>query len=302
MTYARSFCKILGKTGISLFPMGFGCWAIGGGHEGNGYGSTNDNESVAAIKKAIELGCRFFDTADWYGHGHSELLLGETLQSEREQVCITTKAGIDFYTDSTCMNFSPEYLKFAFQQSLSRLKTDYVDIFLLHNPPIEVVYSPEVVRTVFDFKAEGKANFIGVSAASPAEAMYMLDSGWLDVIQVPYNLLSQEASWLVFDKASALNVGIIVREILANGMLSEKIRQIPHFPSNDIRSKWDHSVFMQINQNVKALKKFCRSGENISSLAIRFALEHPQIGMVLIGCKNVNQVTENFEFAQSLLE
>lgn len=300
MRETGSVCRSLGRTGISVFPLGFGCWALGSGREGAGYGPTDDDESLAAVRKAFDLGCRFFDTADWYGHGHSEILLGKAIESVRDQVFIATKAGIDFYTPATRMNFTPEYLRFALLQSLSRLRSGYVDVFLLHNPPVEAVYAPEVIDMLMELKQEGKAHHIGVSALSASDAMQMIGAGWIEIIQIPYNLLSQEDSWLVFDKASALGIGIVVREILANGMLTERGIGSRSFPPNDIRSGWDPSVFMHISESISNLKNFCRPGESITGLAVRFALEPSQIGVALIGCKTVDQTSQNFGIAHSL--
>src|SRR5881296_4364132 len=109
--------RILGRTGLKVSEIGFGAWAIGGNAHGNSYGPTDDDLSLAAIRKAIDLGCNFFDTADAYGHGHSEELLGKALLGRRDEMIIATKVGGDFYHEPPKMNFAPDYVEFALKKS-----------------------------------------------------------------------------------------------------------------------------------------------------------------------------------------
>src|SRR5438034_6012040 len=129
--------RVLGRTGLTVSEIGFGAWALGGNAHGNSYGPTDDAESVAALRRAIELGVNFIDTADVYGWGHSEEILGEALQNRRDDVHIATKVGGDFYHGGVRMNFDPGYIAFALQRSLKRLRTDHVDVYQLHNPRSE---------------------------------------------------------------------------------------------------------------------------------------------------------------------
>ena len=128
------FYRKLGTTGISVSELGFGAWAIGGSRYEWSYGPTDDSQSLAAIDAALEFGCTMFDTADIYGRGHSERLLGKKLHGRRSSLVIADKVGFDFYHGVTRSNFHPAYLRFALHQSLRRLQTDYLDLLLLHNP------------------------------------------------------------------------------------------------------------------------------------------------------------------------
>src|SRR6266571_2770686 len=109
--------RTLGKTALKVSEVGFGAWAIGGNNYGNSYGPTDDKVSLATVERAFELGCNFFDTADVYGHGHSEEILGHALKGHRNDVILATKGGGDFYHDPPRMNFSPDYLEFASAKS-----------------------------------------------------------------------------------------------------------------------------------------------------------------------------------------
>src|SRR5216683_4895178 len=118
--------RVLGKTGLKVSEVGFGAWAIGGNAHGNSYGPTDDKQSQAAIRSALELGCNFFDTADVYGLGHSEELLGEVLSGFGDDVIIATKVGSNFYQPHTAVDFSAGYLQFAVEQSLTRLRRECI--------------------------------------------------------------------------------------------------------------------------------------------------------------------------------
>ena len=128
-----------GNSGIKVSEIGFGAWAIGGSEHGNSYGATEDKVSQEAIGRALELGCNFFDTADVYGFGHSEELLGKSLKSCRDKVVIATKVGGDFYRGAGRQNFSHEYIRFALDKSLERLRTDYIDVYQLHNLSMKLI-------------------------------------------------------------------------------------------------------------------------------------------------------------------
>ncbi|TLZ92160.1 MAG: aldo/keto reductase, partial [Methanobacteriota archaeon] len=175
----------LGKTGLQVSEIGFGAWAIGGNAHGNSYGPTDDGESIAAVQKAVDLGVNFFDTADVYGWGHSEEVLGKALEGRRDQVHLATKVGGDFYHGGVRANFDPGYIAFALERSLQRLRTDHVDLYQLHNPPAETVADPAAYEVLETLKAEGKIVSYGVSVHEPMEASLCLESGKPEVLQIP---------------------------------------------------------------------------------------------------------------------
>src|SRR2546422_11060143 len=169
--YARGMrTRILGRTGLKVSEIGFGAWAIGGNAHGNSYGPTDDTESVATVRHAIDLGVNFFDTADVYGWGHSEEILGEALSGRRDGVHIATKVGGDFYHGGVRMNFEPGYIAFALERSPKRLRTDHIAGYPIPNPPAEMMGDPETYEVLEALKAEHKIDHYGVSVHEPSEA------------------------------------------------------------------------------------------------------------------------------------
>src|SRR5205823_4198821 len=159
----------LGRTGLDVSEIGFGAWAIGGNAHGNSYGPTKDTESIEAVRRAVDLGVNFFDTADVYGWGHSEEVLGQALEGRREEVFLATKVGGDFYRGGVRMNFDPGYLAFALDRSLQRLRTDHVDLYQLHNPPAELMTDPTTYEVLDALKGEHKIDHYGVSVHAPVD-------------------------------------------------------------------------------------------------------------------------------------
>lgn len=288
------FFRKLGNTGIKVSELGFGAWAIGGAHFEWAYGRTDDSQSSKAISTALEFGCTLFDTADVYGRGNSERLLGKNLRSRRNSVVVATKAGFDFYHGEAQPNFHPAYLRFALHQSLHRLQTDYVDLLLLHNPPQTIMFLPDVIEELRRLREKGKVRVIGVSAATVTDALVAIAAGWPEVVQVPYNMLSPEAERELFPSAQAAGTGVIVREALANGLLSGKYRSQSRFESGDIRALWPEMILREIVEQVEKLRPYQRDGETLAQLAIRFALESVAASSVLCGCKTADQARENF--------
>src|SRR5437867_12190955 len=184
--------RTLGRTGLKVSEIGFGAWAIGGNDRGNSYGPTDDATSIAAVRRAVELGCTFFDTADVYGWGHSEEVLGQALEGRREEVGIATKVGGDFYRGGVRMNFDPGYLAFALDRSLQRLRTDHVDLYQLHNPPAELMTDPTTYEVLDALKGEHKIDHYGVSVHERVEALPCLEAGKPETLQIPFSLLRQE--------------------------------------------------------------------------------------------------------------
>lgn len=197
----------MGRTGLRVSEVGFGAWGIGGNAHGNSYAPTDDATSIAAVRRALDLGCTFFDTADVYGWGHSEEVLGQALEGRRDGVTIATKVGGDFYHGGVGMNFDPGYVAFALDRSLKRLRTDHVDVYQLHNPPAERMGDPATYETLEALKAEHKIDHYGVSIHEPVEGLLCLEAGKPETLQVPFSLFRQEWIDELFAEARRANGG-----------------------------------------------------------------------------------------------
>ncbi len=291
--------RVLGKTGLKVSEVGFGAWAIGGNAHGNSYGPTDDKLSLATIGKALELGCNFFDTADVYGHGHSEELLGQALRGCRSEVIIATKAGGDFYHGTPRMNFNSDYLEFALGKSCERLGTDYVDLYQLHNPPVQLIKDDRIFKILDRLKASGKIRHYGISIHDPQEGLLAMRAGELGAIQVAFNILRQEAKNQLFREATKNNVGIIAREPLANGFLGGKLKAESTFPKGDIRHNFPPDYISQLTLAADQLRFLESNTRTLAQAALRFILDHKDISTVIPGAKTPDQVDEDFASSES---
>jgi aryl-alcohol dehydrogenase-like predicted oxidoreductase len=290
--------RTLGKTGLRVSEVGFGAWAIGGNDHGNSYGPTEDNVSIAAVERAFELGCNFYDTADVYGHGHSEELLGRVLKAHRDDVFIATKVGGDFYHDPPRMNFNPDYLEFASAKSCERLQTDYIDLYQLHNPPIQLLKNGKIFEGLEKLKSTGRIRNYGVSIHDPMEGLLSMKYGQPATIQVVFNLLRQEAKNQLFEAARRESVGIIVREPLSNGFLSGKFTIDSTFPPGDIRSNFPRNYQSGLVRAAQQLRILESKTRTLAQASIRFALDHKDIATVIPGAKTPQQAEENLKASE----
>ncbi len=291
--------RVLGKTGLKVSEVGFGAWAIGGNAHGNSYGPTDDKQSLAAIGKALELGCNFFDTADVYGHGHSEELLGQALRGHRSEVIIATKVGGDFYHGTPRMNFNSDYLDFALGKSCERLGSDYIDLYQLHNPPVQLIKDGRVFKTLEKLRASGKIRHYGISIHDPQEGLLAMRNGEIGSVQVVFNILRQEAKNQLFREATASNVGIIVREPLANGFLAGKLKAESSFHEGDIRHNFPPDYITQLTLAADQLRFLESNSRTLAEAALRFVLDHKDISTVIPGAKTPAQVDEDLASSES---
>ncbi len=293
----------LGSTDLQVSEIGFGAWAIGGNQFGNSYGPTDDEESLRVITEAVDLGCNFFDTADVYGHGVSETLLGRALKGRRQEVILATKGGSDFYHEPPRLNFTETHLMFAVEESLKRLGTDRIDLYQLHNPPFSVIESGRVFEPLEKLKAQGKIRYYGISIHAPQEGLLAMKLAKPSTIQVVYNYLRRDAAEELFPRALAEGVGIIAREPLANGFLTGKYTKDSVFPVGDIRHQWPSKYQTQLVSQVDTFKKSLQQSPfTPAQAAIRFVLAQPAVSVVIPGCKTSAQTLENFKAADSPLE
>lgn len=298
----------LGKTGIRVSAIGFGAWAIGGASEGSGaplgWSRTSDDESLAAVRRAREAGVTFFDTADSYGFGRSESLLGIVLARYRQDVVIATKVGVvRTAAGEVKKDFSRQHVFHAVDGSLKRLRTDYIDLYQVHNPTIEELRREEIQDAMDRLQDAGKIRFWGVSVSTPEEGLEVVRSGWAHALQVLYNVLNQAPAAELFPAAKEKGYGIIARVPLASGLLTGKFRPDSVFPADDVRQN-----FLTPRRLEEALARVDEMksiiGGTAPSLAVgalRFALADDAVSTTIPGAKNVRQVEMNISAADAAL-
>ena len=288
----------LGRTGWEVSEIGFGGWAIGGDAFGNSYGPTDDAVSRAAIERALSLGVTLFDTADVYGQGHSEALLGEVLAGwDGPPPTVVTKGGINFYRRDGTLDpdWTPLALGHAVQQSLARLRRDTLDVFLLMNPPVQELARFRVWETLAALRRAGKIAHWGVSVADPEDGVWLLEQQCpLDVLEVGYSLFYQGATTALLPLARRRKVGILAREPLANGFLTGKHGPEASFPPGDIRAALPPEYVAAMAETAGRLDFLRRAGERtLAQAALRFVLDDPAVASVVVGAKTPAQMEEN---------
>lgn len=304
--YARAMqYRELGKTGLQVSAVGFGAWAIGGNAHGDSYGSTDDTVSMSALNRAYELGCTFFDTADLYGHGHSEQLIGKALKGwEREKVVIASKGGHDFSPEVLAQsrtfkkNFSESHLCRAVEDSLRRLGVDAIDLYQLHNPPIELIQHGKVFEILQDLKKQGKIRFYGISIHDPQEGIQAIEIGQVDTIQAIWNLFDTRIEKQLVELCTQTGTGLIIREPLARGFLTGKFTSDVTFEKGDTRAVWPRPLIQKRIEAASRFQPFLPEGyRTLAQLAIAYPLLSPAVSTVIPGCKSPAQVEENLGVA-----
>jgi len=300
-----------GKTGLSVGEIGFGAWAIGGApvlttpegiRKPVGFGPTDDNESLAALARFVELGGNLIDTADVYGAGHSEELIGRFLKGRRRtDVVLCTKLGNLPKTDQGGggQDYSPAYARRAIEASLKRLGTDYVDLYQMHNPAPRWRRSEEVWEGLRQLKKAGKIRHFGVSIGPPEEGFEALALG-AEALQVRYNILDQRPRAL-FWLAARQGVAILTRVPLSSGLLSGKWDAAKKFPEGDHRKGgYAGEKLAEALARVEKLKFLTEgTGRTMLQAALQFALADPAISVTIPGAKRPSQVEENVAAAEA---
>lgn len=212
--------RALGRTGVTVSEVGFGLWTVSTGW----WGSYADDEAVRLLRQAFDLGVTFFDAADTYGAGRSERLLTQAFGGRRREIVVATKLGYDFYRYSRGpddgqrelpQDFSPGYVRFALEESLRRLETDYVDVYQLHNPKLQHLQCDELFACLDTLRAEGKIRAWGI-ALGPAigwreEGLFAIRERQAPAIQIIHNLLEQDPGRDFLDAGRSLGTGFVAR-------------------------------------------------------------------------------------------
>lgn len=282
--------RVLGKTGLKVSRVGVGCWQMGGVTAG--WTGTTDNESIATIHRAEELGINLLDTARTYGEGHSEEVIGEALKDRRERYVIATKVAP--ITDDPDQEKARQWIVEACEDSLRRLRTDYIDVYQLHTVPHEDTMAA-VMDALAELKKEGKIRWFGISTNDIGAIRKLLTLGDLAMVQVGYNLLYRDGEEILRLAASE-DLGTLIRIPLGSGALSGRyFNTRPELDDEDKRLKRFTSAraietFQKLNELL-----FLTEGEKRTMVqaALRFILDNDGVTSVIPGAKSRVQLEEN---------
>jgi len=285
--------KILGKTGLRVSAVGLGTM-VHGGH----FGPAEDADSLRAIDRALELGVNFIDTSDAYGAGYSETILGKALKGRRDKVVIATKGGNTMVGPRRgSRDFSVPYISRVLDESLERLQTDYIDLYQLHNPTVDIIEGGDVWELLERRKQEGKIRHYGVSINKMEEGIAAVKDGRSETIQIEYNLLAQEPADEVFPQALRAEVGVIARVPLKRGLLSGKmtVGDAGRFQRDDMRARqFTKDVLERELAKVERLRFLVRDPfQTLAQVAISFCIADPAVSTVIPGARDAAQMEEN---------
>ena len=300
--------RTLGRTGLEVSEVSFGAWAVGGpaklGDIEIGWGEVDDATSMRAIERAYDLGVNFFDTADVYGAGHSEEVLGQAFAGRRDKVIIASKVGNrTLASGEWAKDFSKDWILQAIDESLSRLRTDYVDLYQLHTAQEVDDYTDDTFEALEAIKSAGKIRFYGVSIGPYQQGPPVIRNTNADTIQVIYNILSRGPEEDLLPLAQERNVGIIARVPLASGFLTGKFTKDTAFPPNDHRARLYPPEKIEATVEAVGRLKFLTAGgrKTLAQAALQYCLAHPAVSCVIPGAKTPEQAADNAAASDGVL-
>lgn len=285
----------LGKTGLQVSEIGFGSWGIGGSAgDSIGYGPTDDEASRATLRQALENGVMFYDTSPVYGYGRSETLIGEVFELVREKVVLATKVG--FVHSSGAQDFSPEHLSRSLEESLGRLRTDHVDLFQVHDPPLGLLErDARILKELHSLKQEGKVRALGITVRSPEDAFQAVERFGFECVQVNFNLLDQRVLQSgLLDFCRSREVGVIVRTPLCFGFLTGATAAEGPFEPTDHRSRWSIEQRALWVEGYRLFQSvLAQEDQTPAQMALRFCLSYPAVSTVIPGMMRPEHVLED---------
>jgi len=289
-----------GNTDLLVSEIGFGAWAIGGGAMiGNvpiGWGDADDSVSVKAINVAINAGINFFDTADIYGLGHSETIIGETI-GNNHRVIIATKVGNVARNDQFTIDYSKEYILAACERSLKRLKRETIDYYQLHSAKVDHLRNGECIEAMQELQQQGKTRYWGLSLNTfdpLPEADLLVRENVGNGFQLVLNILNQRALPAV-KVANEKGYGVIARMPLQFGLLTGKFDTLSTFPVNDHRhNRLTKEVISNSNDALKPVWELCRKySVTKTQLALSYILSYPGVSTIIPGIRTPEHVMQN---------
>ncbi len=287
----------LGRTGWEVSEIGYGMWGMGG------WTGSDDQESLAALQKAVDLGCNFFDTAWGYGKGKSEELLGQLLKANpgKKLYTATKIPPKNFkwpskreYTVDDC--FPPGHIEKYVESSLKNAGVDSFDLMQLHTWEDHWLEDPRWVKKMMDLKSQGLFHAIGISINrwEPWNGVKAVRSGWIDAVQLIYNIFDQNPKDELFPACREHNVGVIARVPFDEGTLTGNLTKDTTWPEGD----WRNTYFVPENLNAsvdhaEALKPLVPEGMSMPEMALRFILGEPTVSTIIPGMRKLHHVEAN---------
>ena len=290
----------LGNTDIEVSEVGFGVWTLSTGW----WGEVDDKRSVRLLKRAYEEGINYFDTADTYGSGKGETLLADAFGHMRDEVVISTKIGYDFYNytkrrgqQERPQDWSEDFVRFALEQSLKRLTTDYVDFLQLHNTKMDAIENDALFSLMEEFKKEGKIRAYGVALGPKIgwlkEGVKAMKERDLVGVQMIYNLLEQDPGRGLIEAARQTGTSLLVRVPHSSGMLEGKYTKETTFAKNDHRRHRPKKWLLEGLRKVEQLGFLSAFGERtLGQAALKFVLASPEVASTLPNIYDEEQLKE----------
>jgi aryl-alcohol dehydrogenase-like predicted oxidoreductase len=290
--------RTLGRTGFQVSEIGYGAWGIGGSQWLGG----SDDESLQALRRAIDLGVNFIDTALAYGDGHSEKLVGQVMRETRQRIYVATKVpprnllwpaqpGIPISEV-----FPYDYIMRCAHESLSNLQMDTVDLLQLHVWNPEWIHDDDWRRAFEALKRSGKVRAVGISINDhqPDTALEIIRTGLIDAVQVIYNIFDQLPEAHLFPLCLQENIGVLARVPLDEGALTGHITPETTFPPGDFRNEYFRGDRKrQVAEHIAALLRDLGPGVSLPDIALRFVLSNPAVSAAIPGMRTVRHAEHN---------
>lgn len=288
-----------GRTGWQVSEIGFGAWAIG-----SEWGHVSEEDALDALRAAIKAGVNFIDTADVYGDGRSERLVGKVIKELPEKIYVATKAGRRL-SPHTAEGYNRENLTAFVESSLTNLGVERLDLLQLHCPPTQVYYMPEVFGVLDDMIQTGKLQYYGVSVEKVEEALKAVEYPNVQSVQIIFNIFRQRPAERFFPLAEEKRVGILARVPLASGLLSGKMSRDTQFDESDHRKYNRRGEFFDVGETfsgvdfetglaaVEELRALVPTRASMAQFALRWILMHPAVSLAIPGAKNPRQAQDN---------
>lgn len=288
-----------GKTGFSASEIGLGCWQLGG----SDWGAVDESRCFGILSAAVDAGVNFFDTADVYGGGRSEALIGRFLKERKRDIFVATKLGRagGLYPD----RYTEAGLRAATESSLKNLGVEALDLTQLHCVPAEILRQGDVFEWLRKLRREGKIRHFGASVESMEEAELCLGQDGLTSLQIIFNLFRQKPVTALFPKALEKGVAVIVRLPLASGVLAGKMSRATTFAEQDHRNYNRDGGAFNVGETfaglpfdkavdlADALRPWVPSGMTMAEMAQRWILDHEAVSVVITGASRPEQAASN---------